>query len=100
MRAQPKQVLQWILLISIVCGPSAARAAADSGDGDAIMSYSYLEADIARYQPLMWLFVACGLASSLTLFAPPSPPPPAVIGTGFVVIGDGRPWGVYGGGRP
>ncbi len=36
-----------------------------------------LEADITRYQPLMWIFVACGLLSSITLFLTPSPPPPA-----------------------
>ena len=43
----------------------------------AIWAGMYLDADISRYQPLMWLFVACGLISSYTLFVTPSPPAPA-----------------------
>ena len=41
------------------------------------MAGRYLEPDISRYQPMMWIFVACGLLSSLTLFLTPSPPAPA-----------------------
>jgi MFS family permease len=43
----------------------------------ALWAGRYLETDISRYQPMMWIFVACGLASSCTLFSTPSPPPPA-----------------------
>ena len=43
----------------------------------ALWAGRYLESDISRYQPMMWIFVACGLISSLTLFLTPSPPAPA-----------------------
>ena len=43
----------------------------------ALWAGAYLEADISRYQPFMWIFVACGLTSSITLFRTPSPAPPA-----------------------
>ena len=37
----------------------------------------YLDADITRYQTLMWLFVICSLISSYTFFVTPSPGAPA-----------------------
>lgn len=43
----------------------------------ALWAGNFLEADISRYRPFMWIFVACGLASSYTLFKTPSPPAPA-----------------------
>ncbi|MFT4547141.1 MAG: MFS family permease [Verrucomicrobiales bacterium] len=43
----------------------------------ALWAGRYLEADISSYQPMMWLFVICGLISSYTLFNTPSPAPPA-----------------------
>ena len=54
----------------------------------ALWAGRYLESDISRYQPLMWLFVACGLISSLTLFLTPPPPPPA----GGVKLFDAFTW--------
>jgi len=54
----------------------------------AIWAGKFLQDDISRYQPLMWLFVVCGLISSYTLFATPSPSAPA----GGVRIFDAFAW--------